>query len=88
MAYSCTAISCFLRAVLATSELNLTFLPVARFARCLLSNYAAPFLMLLVPNGSLVSCEPIEVYHHPVLFQFMTHNKTQTIMILVSVGAS
>jgi hypothetical protein len=67
MAYRHTVISSFPKAVLAMSVLGLTFLPMARFSRCLLSRPAAPAapsLRLHIPSDSLISCQSFQVYHH------------------------
>jgi hypothetical protein len=62
MTYRRTAISSFPRAVLVTSVIGLTFLPVAQ-----LFAHAAPSLRPLVPIGSLVGCQSIQMcHHHPV----------------------
>jgi hypothetical protein len=71
MASKRTAISPFLRAVLATSVIGLTFLPIAwLFCGVYFPTApAAPSLRPLVPSGSLIVCQLIQVYHHHPAFQ-------------------
>jgi hypothetical protein len=81
MAYRHTAISSFPRAVLATTVPGLTFLPMARF-----SVFTLQLLLLLIPSGSLIGCQLVQVYCHHLSFHIMTHHGMQTIKILLLVS--
>jgi hypothetical protein len=68
VAYRCTAIFSFLRAVLVTSVIGLTFLPLWFGSHSDYSQTAptAPSLRPLIPSGSLIRCQSVQVYnHHP-----------------------
>jgi hypothetical protein len=65
IAYRRTVIFYFQRAVLVTSVIGLTLLPIARFVWYLLSTApAAHSLRLLILSGSLIGCQSVQVYHH------------------------
>jgi hypothetical protein len=88
MAYNCTTISSFLRAVL-----GLTFLPVARFAWCLLSNCS--LLKATHPESSLMGYQSVQLYESyrkvPRLSQKRNDGLTYSILVansfkIVSLG--
>jgi hypothetical protein len=66
MAYKHVTISSFLRALLGTSVIGVTYLPVALFFCDAYSPTvpAAPSLRLLIPSGFLIGCHLIQVYKH------------------------
>jgi hypothetical protein len=68
MAYRRTAISSFLRAVLAASWFHLPSRGSV-FPCCLLCNRpATPSLRLRIPSGSLIRCQSVHIYHHHPVF--------------------
>jgi hypothetical protein len=66
MLFGSTAISSFPRAVLVTSAIGLAFFPRGSVFTVITPKLLLLLLSLrkLVPSGSLIWCEPAQVYHH------------------------